>query len=103
MKNADGFIRANSEPLPIRPEVIAVIKRHVKSGLFDEQDVLDQKIRIDDKVKIVSKQLDLFDGFEGSVTGFTGDKKKVKIDTTLFGRSQKIEVPLEFLEKLFDV
>jgi len=85
-----GFLGANGEPVPLRPDEVSRIL-----GMMDEDksDVMEIPFKEGDAVKVVDGPFNTFTGFVEEVYP---DKMKVRVMVSIFGRKTPLE--LDYLQ-----
>ena len=87
IRGVTGFVGPGSKPVPLTDEEVAAI------GV--ETRVVELKYAVGDSVKIVAGPLS---GFVGVVEEISGDKKKIKVIASMFGRETPVELDSDSVE-----
>ena len=85
-----GFLGANGEPVPLRPDEVSRIL-----GMMDEDkgETMEIPFKVGDAVKVVDGPFNTFTGFVEEVYP---DKMKVRVMVSIFGRKTPLE--LDYLQ-----
>lgn len=93
--NVLGFLEANPDPAPLRPEEVEQMLG-VMDRLLEGEGDLDMDFFVGDKVKVA---FGAFAGFAGEITEVQNEKKKLKLLVKVFGRETLMEVDFMQVEK----
>ena len=92
MENVPGvlsFVGPKGEPVPLREEEISRILGEVEGK--EGREVLAHKFRIGDAIKVIDGP---FVDFTGFVEEVSGEKQKLKVNVSIFGRPTPVELDL---------
>lgn len=85
-----GFVGPAGRPLPLTPE-------EVKRNGLEKIDIADFDILEGDSIRVISGPLE---SFIGVVEGISGERQKVKVVVSMFGRQTPVELDFTQVEKI---
>lgn len=89
-RGVTGFVGPKGRPVPISNDEVR------RMGL-EEIAVEDFDIKVGDNIQVISGALE---GFPGEVVEVLGDKQKVKVIVSMFGRETAVELDFNQVEKI---
>ncbi len=89
-RGVTGFVGPKGRPVPISNDEVR------RMGL-EEIAVQDFDIKVGDNIQVISGALE---GFPGEVVEVLGDKQKVKVIVSMFGRETTVELDFNQVEKI---
>ncbi len=89
-RGVTGFVGPKGRPVPISNDEVR------RMGL-EEIAVEDFDIKVGDNIQVISGALE---GFPGEVVEVLGDKQKVKVVVSMFGRETTVELDFNQVEKI---
>ena len=89
-RGVTGFVGPKGRPVPISNDEVR------RMGL-EEIAVEDFDIKVGDNIQVISGALE---GFPGEVVEVLGDKQKVKVIVSMFGRETTVELDFNQVEKI---
>lgn len=89
-RGVTGFVGPQGRPLPLTDE-------EVKRMGLEKMDIKDLEMQVGDTIRVVSGALD---GFVGEVNEIDGERQKIKVSVSMFGRPTPVELEFAQVEKI---
>ncbi len=88
-----SFVGPKGAPSPLRPDEVVRLKGRIDE--HEERQVTEVPFKVSDKVKVISGP---FSTFKGEVAEVNGDRMKLKVTVTIFGRPTPVELSFTEVE-----